>query len=75
MDPTRFKVTTLKEICLNWGILTNGSKSEIIRCLQESDPSGKWLEEANTFQPIDQPEETDDHGAMGISINQGQRQG
>ena len=75
MEPTRFKVATLKEICSNWGIPTSGSKFEIIRRLQEADPSGKWLAEANTFQPIDQPEDIDDHGTMGVSTNQGQRQG
>ena len=57
MDPTRIKVSTLKEICSRWGVQTSDTKSDLIRRLQEADPTNKWLEEASGLQNKEHVEE------------------
>ncbi|XP_043478302.1 uncharacterized protein LOC122508807, partial [Leptopilina heterotoma] len=50
MDPSKFTVSTLKEVCKRRELVGYGTKAEIIRRLQESDPKNDWLEEAVRIQ-------------------------
>lgn len=50
MDPSKFKVTQLKEQLKEQKrqLLTTGNKTELIVRLQEADPEGYWMQEAET---------------------------
>ena len=58
MDPTKLKVLTLRESCTRWGLVSGGTKAELIRCLQEADPIDGWIEEASSAQNQEHTEET-----------------
>lgn len=50
MDPTTFTVATLREVSKSLGLPTVGNKAELIRRLQDSDPSDAWMQEAELVQ-------------------------
>ena len=59
MDPTKLKLTQLQDICINRGLTTNGNKAEVIRRLQEADPTDEWLRETNSLLMGDWSDEND----------------
>lgn len=50
MDPSKFTVSTLREVCKRHELVGYGTKADIIRRLQELDPGDDWIEEAVKIQ-------------------------
>lgn len=46
MDPTKLKATRLNELCSTYGLTTSANKVELIRRLQDNDPTDAWLKDA-----------------------------
>lgn len=41
-DPSKLKITQLKELLHKWNLPTSGNKAELIARLQMADPDGQW---------------------------------
>ncbi|XP_070525981.1 uncharacterized protein [Cardiocondyla obscurior] len=55
-DPSTFTVTTLKDKLRELNLVTTGVKNELIKRLQEADPSGQWIIDLDSTE-VDASEE------------------
>ena len=68
MNPTPFKVATLKEVCTSRRIMASGTKTELIRRLQEIDPSDGWIETALIIQVSAEGDESEEGASGGLTL-------
>lgn len=64
MEISEFTVAALREMCKRGNLALGGKKTDLIKRLDKSDPSGKWREDMKYVQVSDEKvvEGPDEHG-------------
>lgn len=74
MDPSTFTVATLRIVARSFGLLTTGNKAEVIRRLQEHDPSDQWMQQAKLVQKDDATHHNQTDGTLHQNRNENAEQ-